>query len=216
MGEQVLQRAVLLQQLRRGLLADAGHAGDVIRRVAGKRLHIGNLHGSDAVALHHTGSIILYRIGQAFFIHQHVHGIIYKLKSIAVGGDDERLPTFRFSAAGEGADDVIRLEAFDTEHGNAHRLQHLVGHGLAVRLVVFIRFMAEGGGGHVKSDGDIIRLHLIEEHHHHLRETVDGIRYLPLLIRERGQREEGAVKQAVGINNGDFWCWHDDFHRVMR
>ena len=45
--EDALDGAELLQQLRRGLLADAGHAGDVVRRVALQPLVVGDLRRAE-------------------------------------------------------------------------------------------------------------------------------------------------------------------------
>ena len=50
-----LQAAVGLQQLRRGLVADAGHAGDVVGRVALEAEEVDELVGAHAVTLEHLG-----------------------------------------------------------------------------------------------------------------------------------------------------------------
>ena len=52
-GQQRVEVAVLADQLRRGLDADAGRAGDVVDRVAGQRLHVDHPVGADAELLDH-------------------------------------------------------------------------------------------------------------------------------------------------------------------
>ncbi len=52
-GQQGLEVAELVDQLGRGLDADAGHARHVVDRVAGQRLDVDHLLGPDAELLHH-------------------------------------------------------------------------------------------------------------------------------------------------------------------
>ena len=58
----VLNRAVLLQQLRRALLADAFHAGDVVAGVAFERLEIDELLRRQAKALFDQRFIVQHRV----------------------------------------------------------------------------------------------------------------------------------------------------------
>ena len=63
-GQQVVERAELLQQLGRRLDADAGHAGHVIHRVADQRLQVDHLLRRDAPVGQQFGPAELLALAQ--------------------------------------------------------------------------------------------------------------------------------------------------------
>ena len=63
---EILERAELLQEFRRGLLPDPFHAGNVIRRVAAQRLVIDDALRPEAVAFAHAVLVVEDRVVDAF------------------------------------------------------------------------------------------------------------------------------------------------------
>ena len=89
-GEDRLEVAEALQQVRRGLVADARDAGDVVRRVALEAVEVGDQLGRDAVAVDHGLVVVDLRVGDAAPGRHHAHARlgVDDLEGVAVAGDD--------------------------------------------------------------------------------------------------------------------------------
>ena len=70
--EDPFEVAVGGDELRRGLLADAGHAGQVVARVAAQRRVVGVLRGRDAGALDDPGLVVERVVGDAAAVVEHL------------------------------------------------------------------------------------------------------------------------------------------------
>ena len=81
-GEDVLDRAVLLQQLGRGLGPDAGDARDVIDGVADEHLIFDRLFGRDAPFLEESAGVHPLALAQAV----EADVVVNELAAILVGG----------------------------------------------------------------------------------------------------------------------------------
>ncbi len=83
--EQGVERAVGGDQIARALLADAGHALDVVDGVAHQRQHVDDLIGRDAELLLHSGRVVpgafVARVEDA-------DAVAHQLKEVLVAGDD--------------------------------------------------------------------------------------------------------------------------------
>ena len=120
MVERVFERAVLRDEFLRGLLADAGDAGDVVGGVAREAEDVGHLVAAlDAPLGQHLGHAEDFRavahaagaIDEDAFIHE--------LAEILVGRDHvggEFFPALE-RLAGERADDVVGLITVELERG---------------------------------------------------------------------------------------------------
>ena len=111
-----VDRAELLQQLRRGLVADAGHALDVVAGVALQADVVG--HGAPAgcrAALPRAPACrpADRRTPRGVIIRRDVVG--HQLEGVAVGGHDARRHARLVGDAREGADHVVGLPARDAE-----------------------------------------------------------------------------------------------------
>ena len=104
--QQCLQVAVFDDQLRGGLDADAGHAGDVVGGIAGQRLHLDHLFRRHAKLLDHLGN------ADAAILHGVVHGhpVGDELHQVLVGRDDGRGRATLAGLAGVGRDQIVGLE----------------------------------------------------------------------------------------------------------
>ncbi len=105
--EQRFQAAVFGDQLGGGLDADAGHAGHVVGRIAGQRLHVDDLFRRDAEFLHNLGRAdrtVLDRV-------QHRDAIAHQLHQILVGRHDGDFGAHRARLVGISGDQVVGLIA---------------------------------------------------------------------------------------------------------
>ena len=112
--EQRVERAEASDQLDRALLADTGHAGDVVARVADERQHVDNVGGHDAEFLQ-DALLIEPRAVLARIVDAHV--IADELKEVLVDGHDHDLEAGRGRAPRHRADDVVGFVAGEVRIG---------------------------------------------------------------------------------------------------
>ena len=206
-----VQRAVLLEKLDRRLLADARHAGDVVRAVAGERLEVDELLRRQAVALLDLLQPVSrrHRIGPARRV-ENLHLLVDQLEHIAVAGHDEHVVPFAAGLVGQRAEDIVGLVVSVGENRDVERAQHgfdarhlrahVVGHGVARRLV-FGEFGVAPGVPGVKGHGHVIGLDLAQRGEQFARKAVDGRGWLALARRERCLHAEiCAVRLGMTVN----------------
>ena len=162
-GVEALHRLEVRQQALGRLLPDPGDALDVVRGVPGEGLQVGHLGGLQAVPLAHRRRVVEHGLRDAPARGQDAHVLVHQLQGVHVPGDDHRLHPVRRGLPGEGAQDVVRLEAVllvDGDVEGPHDLAHapelgaqVVRHAGPVGLVVDRGQVAEGGGGEVEGDG---------------------------------------------------------------
>ena len=134
-----------------------------------------------------------------------------ELEGVAVARADQHLEVVGHRLGGQGADDVVGLEAdlLDERHpeGVEHLLDQgdlaleLVGRLGAVGLVVGVLLGAEGRPGDVERHREVGRLLVAQDVDQHRREAVDRVGVLPGRGGEvlHRQRVEGAVGQGVTV-----------------
>ena len=108
-GERVLERAVLGEDLRGRLGADAARAGKLVRGIAAQGDEIRHLFGLDAVALAHLRRADAGDLAHAACGLEDGHGRGGQLERVAVGGRDERLPATGRLGVGGGRQKVVGL-----------------------------------------------------------------------------------------------------------
>ncbi len=125
MGQQVLQRAILRDELHRGLLAYPGHARNVVGRVAHQRQHLHHLLG----ARHAPPGLDLRQPQNLRPVPapRRLEDKIVRadqLPEILVRRDHVGLEALPLRAPHQRADEIIRLEAIQGQRGNIERLEH--------------------------------------------------------------------------------------------
>ena len=196
--QHALERAELLEQRSRGLLADPGHSGDVVDLVPRQRQQIPHLHRRHAPFLFHLGGAVPLL----------VHGVValdalaHQLHQILVAGDDDHFPALLARPPRQRGDDVVGLVAGKTHRGDAQRLQHLADEGklrsqvlrrrAARRLVLGVDLAALGLGLLVEGDGEVRGISLADGLEQHGGEAVDGVGGHALAGGEMGQGVIGA------------------------
>ena len=209
--DQAVERAVLADPLRRGLLAHTRDAGEVVTRVASQRGEVGILGRGQAVLLLHRLRGHSGEVRHALARIEHGRRGRHELERIPVPGDDRRLHARALRHSRESGNEVVGFESLALEIADAHRREHVTDEidltseffgGLgARRLVALERLTAEGRSRHVEGDRDVRRVEIAQRIDEHGREAVDGVRRL---ARHRGevldrQGVEGAVGKGVPV-----------------
>ena len=153
-GEQRIQRAEVADQLRRGLLADAGHARDVVGRVALERLVVDHLVGPQPEPLVDLRDVVHHRVLDAGARRHQPDPRRDELEHVEVDGDDRRLEVVaRVELLRDRPDDVVGLVALHLVDRDPERLDDLadlrelvaevVRHLRPGRLVLRVLLVAE-------------------------------------------------------------------------
>jgi len=182
----IVNRAELADELDGGLLADAGHAGDVIGLIAGQSLEVGDTFRADAVLLFDGGGVEKGGIAESppgFRVEDPDVGRD-ELHGIGVTGDDDGLDAPLRRLLAEGAQDIVCLVLIDFKEGDVEGFDQLahavdlpyqvVGHGGTLGFVVVEHLVAEGGTFLIEGDGVMGGLELGEDLEEHQGEAVDG------------------------------------------
>ena len=205
--EDPLEVAVGGDELRRRLLADAGHARQVVARVAAERGVLGVLAGGDPGALGDAGFVVEHVVGDAATVVEHLDVRVFdELVGVAIAGDDDDVAAGGGGAGGERGDHVVGLDALDLQRGDAQRGDHFVdqrdlrheqaGRFLAAGLVRVVEVVAERAAGRVEDHDDLVGVLVGEHLHQHRREPVDRVGDRAVRGGEvGGERVEGAVRE---------------------
>ena len=169
--QEARERAVLLDQPLRPLLADPRDARDVVDRVPHEGENVGDLLGRDPeVLLDLSGAVELAPPGV-------VHGDVgtHELHEILVGRDQDHVVAGVGRLLCQGAEDVVGLVAVELQDGDTmggERPAHpgdlapqVVRHGIAVGLVLLVPFGPHAllGAPSFEGDPDEVGLLLAEE-----------------------------------------------------
>ncbi len=212
MVERVFQRAVLRDELERGLGADARHARDVVRRVAGKTEDVAHLVDvRDAPFRQHL------RDAERLRVIAHARGPVLQdvladeLPEILVGRHHVGGETGFFRLARERADQVVGLVAIQLEDREVERADHaldvgqrlaeLLRHRVALRLVGLEFLVPRGRRVGVENDREVGRVEAVEQVEQRVGEAVDarGDAAGRRADRVGREREMGAVGQRHAV-----------------
>ena len=195
---QIVEAAEFLDQRRRGFLADARHAFDIVDRIAHQRLDVDERTRLDAEALAHlarAGGFVAHRIPQPHMRPDHLHEVL-------VGGDDHRIDLFLDPGGRQRGDHVVGLVALAHDALDPERVDHaidvgnlhlqIVGRLGAVGLVFGEQVVAEGSLGRIENRADMGRMLLLDELEEHPDEAEHRVGRHPARVVQRRQREEGA------------------------
>jgi hypothetical protein len=179
--DQLRERSVLREQARRGLVAAALEAGDVVAGVADEREEVRDQLGRHAHLLDH----LVARVRLLMERVDHRHAVADQLHDVFVGAIDDDFPALALRLDNERRDDVVGFDAGDRQARPAHAgddlrevlhlHRELLGSVLAVRFVVGVHRRAEVAAGFaVEHDGHALGLVVLLEAHQHAREHVEG------------------------------------------
>ena len=181
-GDQAIQVAELLQELRGRLGPDALHAGHVVAGVADERLVVDGLVGADALGGEQArlvAHLLRLDVVEDDPVRDHLLEVL-----VLADERDAQGGVLAGELLGEGGHDVVGLGARDGEHGQAEaagdldhhgdlRLEVLRGGG-PVALVIRVEVVAEGGLVGVDHQRRPRGPAGVEELEQHRREREDG------------------------------------------
>ncbi len=210
------QRAELLQQLGRGFLADPGDAGDVVGGVAAQPHQVADQLRRHPVALFDRGAVVDLGLGDPARGAHHPHPLGDQLVGVAVAGHDHHLDPLLARLLDQRGDHVVGLVAVDLDVGVAegldqrHQVRPLlpqqIGARFALGLVEVISLLAAAPAG-VPGDDHALRVVFVDDFHQHRGEAVDRVGRPPVAGPDRlGQGEEGAVGEAVAVDQEELGC----------
>ena len=209
-GQHLLQRAEPLQQLGGGLLADPGHAGDVVGGVALQPDQVGDQLGRHPVALDHRLAVVDLGLGDAARGAHHPHPLADELVGVAVAGDDHHRDPLLPRLPGQRGDHVVGLVSLDPDVGVAERLDQRhqvrpllgeqVGARRPLRLVEVVGDLPPRHPG-VPGDDHPRRTVLGDDFDQHRGQPVDRVGRAPVAGPDRlRQREERPVGKRVPVD----------------
>ena len=179
-GDQLVERAVLLQPLGSGLGAHLADAGHVVHRIAHEGLVLHHLRRRHAKLGRDPGDIA------ALAVHgvDDGHMLVDQLAQILVAAGDDDLDALRGSHLRQGGDHVVGLDAGHGQDLPAQQLYHLVdggdlraqvvGHGRTGGLVLGVERVAEGRAAGVENTDCVLSLYVFAQGLHHIDHAPDG------------------------------------------
>ena len=183
-GENVLERAVPLEQRPGRLRAYARDARHVVHAVALERQKVRHRRGRYAHLRGYRVLVHLFYVGDAGLGREHLYAPAHERHQILIAGKYEDLVESARAPPGERRDDVVRLHPLLLDHGEAQQAGELLdglelgdevfGRRLARGLVLGIYFLAEGGPAALERDGDVRWLIVGDGLQEHPREAEDG------------------------------------------
>ena len=209
-GDHLLERAVLRDQLPGRLVADAGDPRDVVGGVALEADEVRHLVGPDAVAELHALGRVDVDVGDAARRHHQRDVLAAELERVPVGRDDARLDARLVGARRDGRDHVVGLPALELEVPVAERLddrtevRELLAEQVRHRpaaLLVRLRDLRAMRGARVPRDGDSARRVVGEQLEEHVGEAEQRVRRLTVgRLELLGEGEERAVGEVVPVD----------------
>ncbi len=208
--DDVIERAVLRDELPGCLVPDARDAGDVVARVALQADEVRDLQRADAVARLDALRRVHLDVRDAPRRHHQADVLGDELERVAIGGDDAGLEARLVRTCRKRRDHVVRLpplelevlvaESLDDRPEVRELLAQEIRHRAAVGLVVGVDLLAVNRT-RVPCDRNASRPVVREQLEEHVRESEERVRRLSVgrlqLLRER---EERPVREVVAVD----------------
>ena len=218
-GKQRVEVAEVTDQLRCGLLADTGHAGDVVGRIALEGLVVDHLIGPQPEPLLDPGDVVHHGVLDPGPGRHQPDARAHELEHVEIDGDDRRLEIVAIvELVGDRADHVVRLVAGHLVDREAERLDDLadlrelvaevVRHLRPGRLVVGVLLVAEGRAGEVERDRDVVRLEILDPAEDDAGEAERAVDEVALGGRQRGERKVSAIDEPVAVQQHQAFGGH--------
>ena len=210
-GVEIVERAVLGEQLGRGLFAHAGHPRNIIRTVTGKGLEIDKLRRGERITFGQLCQPINtgHWIGAARGV-KDLHPLIDQLEHVTVAGEDQHIIAHLTGLQRKRAQHIIRFIVGVGDDGNVKRLQqlgdalhlraHLVRHGIARRFVV-AKFTVPPSIAQVKGDRDLVWLIFLDHAEQFARKAIDRTGQLARARRKgRLHAKIGPIRLRMAVD----------------
>jgi hypothetical protein len=211
-GEDPVEAAVRVDELRGGLLADTRHTGKVVGIVATQRGVLRIQLRRHARAFGDPRLVVQRVVADSALVVEHLDvRILDELVAVAIAGDDDDVVAASDDGVRRRRDQVVGLPAGGLELLDAegvedladetHLLSEDVGRRLPLRLVLRFCLVPERRLGPVERHQHPVGVMVLDHVDEHRREPEHGVGDLPGRRRHVGrQREERAVGQRVAID----------------
>ena len=208
-----IHRAETADKIKRSLFADSGNAGNVVRRVAHKRLEVGHKLRLKAVFLTEPPGSVHYRLRlpHAGLYIADGSSIAYKLQTVLVAGDYRAVPAFFFADACSSAEYIVRFISLKLITADAHIVKHfleyrhlygeLVRHRLALSLICLAGTVAKGRRFEVEADAHCVRVYLIQQPSENGKKAINRICRCAVRRVELPHPVKCAVYYAVAVKD---------------
>ena len=174
MGVGIFDIAILDNQVRGRLLADARNARDIVSRIAHQGFQLDNLKRSHLILVDDVLGIIILRLGHAALCLRQTNADVFggQLQEIPVTGQHGHFHAPRLAPSGHGSQQIVCLQSRLFHGLNAHGVQHILqhrhllmklrGHGLSCPFVGVVHLVPESRRFHIESHRQIIGLFLLQ------------------------------------------------------
>ncbi len=208
-GVEMVQVAVLADQLAGGLLADQRHAGHVVDRIAFQGQTIDDLPGLNSHLLFHHLAVGDF----ARFDIVGTNVVVEQLQDIFVLGANQHVNLVAGGLLGQGTDDIVRLVALQAQDRDAHRAENLLDpvhldrqllrHGRPIGFVLGKDLGPERRGLAVHGHRDHVGLLLLDQPEQSHRENVSCLGRLPGRARELlpHRSKMSCVNMSMAVND---------------
>jgi len=204
--EDLLDRPEPGDERARGLLADAGDAGNVVDRISHEAHDVRHERRVDPEARAHfvgAEAAVAHRVEQR-------RASVDQLHHVLVPGDDDGLASGGGRLRGERADHVVGLHARDLDHGQAKRVDdpadvahlrpQLVRQTGPVLLVGRVEVVAKCLTRGIEDDRRVARALFPEQLRKHVSEAESGVGRQSARGAEARERVERAVDVAAAVD----------------
>ena len=174
MGVGVFDIAVLNDQIRGGLLADARNAGDIVGRITHQGLQLDDLKRGHLIPVNDVLRVIILGLSHTSFRLWQADANMLggQLQKIPVAGQYRHLHAQGLASFRHGSQEIVRLQTGLFHGRNAHGVQHvfqhrhllmkLRRHGFSGALIGVVHLMPEGRRLHIEGHRQIIGLFLLQ------------------------------------------------------
>ena len=210
-----VERAISGNELLGPLLADAGHARNIIDSVAEQRQIVSHRGGREAEFLLKILLVVVPEVADALRGPHDLDGAADDLKEVLVGRENFHMPALGRRFFRRGDDKVVGLDAVADKdrhsHGAAdldderHLGLELLGSRFAPGLVIFVYLLAPRGSVRIKKEPHSVDSPFVEAFRQHVREADQRVRRRAVSGRQRRrQRVKAPESEPVSVYQKQF------------
>ena len=222
-----VERAEPGEQLLRALLADAGHARNIVRGIAHQALEVDQADGIETVFFpEQLGCELAAGVLPHAARNQLDGGMIgNQLQAVPVARDDQAIVPVLFRDPADRADQVVGFKPGQFAPADAHRVQHflhdrklhgkLLRHTLAGRFIGFKPLVAERLFLAVKTDNRPVGRFLLAQLQEGGQKAENGVCEQTVGRVQRTHAIIGAVQYAVAVDDHQFHANTTSFYKFI-
>src|SRR5450756_658774 len=208
-----LEAAVLRDQLRSRLFANAWHPGDVVGGIALQSLEVYQPRRQYPVSLLYLLLAVKDGVAEATPGSQYLDPRRHELQGVRVPGEDHHVQPLLHGLPGKGSQYVVGFETVQMIGGDAHGIHELVDagelfdqplrRGTSLGLVGIELPVAKRRDRGVEGCGDVFGVQVVQHLEQHGGYAVGGVDELASGAGQQGKGVERAMNQCVAVYQND-------------